>query len=76
MLVPAHVEAGMDFDFKDGKRHYRGHGARGLMALVILMIGRVALFGAGALLTYPALSAGAENSPRLLGIIKTMAGIH
>ena len=36
-----------DFDFKIGRGHYRGHGTRGLIALTIVHVTRIALYGAG-----------------------------
>jgi hypothetical protein len=42
----------MDFDFEEGKRHYRGRGARGLLALAMILAIRALLIGGGATAAY------------------------
>ena len=41
-----------DFDFRDRKGHYRGHGMRGLVALAIDRLPRAALFGSCGVVFY------------------------
>jgi hypothetical protein len=52
-LETQHIEATMrqdqDFDFRIGRGYYRGRGVRGLAALAIVQLPRIALLGAGLL---------------------------
>jgi len=42
----------VDFDFKIGRGHYRGHGVSALVALAIVHLPRVALYTTGGVTAY------------------------